>query len=57
MDEKKKNEQQILSENAAEISDEKLDIVTGGLDFPPYRDANDPYADDPKPWLRPHNDR
>ncbi len=57
MDEKKQNEQQILSENAAELKDETLEGVTGGLDLPPLRSASDPYKDDPKPWLRPHKER
>ncbi len=41
-----------------ELDDEELDGVTGGFDLPHGdRDDKDPYANDPKPWLRPHKDR
>ena len=50
MDEKKRNEQSIPSDKAAELTDKMLDSVTGGA-FPlPHGDRDDEARKTKKPW-------
>lgn len=53
-----KDEKQKKTIESAALDDKELDGVTGGFDLPHGdRDDKNPYAHDPKHWLRPHKER